>query len=99
MWWLQTFIVHNGNKINYFGSVLLLLFTLDNVVCWFAVYDYIWKYSGWWFKLEKWYSHLLQEHICVLQEEIEKIYTNHFFNYLPSSSSSLSFERNAIDYT
>ena len=76
-------------KINYFGSVLLLLFTLDNVVCWFAVYDYIWKYSGWWFKLEKWYSRPLQEHICVLQEEIEKIYTNHFLNYLPSSSSSL----------
>lgn len=76
-------------KIYYFCSVLLLLFTLDNVVCWFAVYDYIWKYSGWWFKLEKWYSRLLQEHICILQEEIEKIYTNHFFNYLPSSSSSL----------
>ena len=76
-------------KINYCGSVLLLLFTLDNVVCWFAVYDYIWKYSGWWFKLEKRYSRLLQELICILQEEIENIYTIPFFNYLPSSSSSL----------
>ena len=88
MWWLQTFIVHNGKKINYCDSVLLLLFTLDNMVCWFAVYDYIWKYSGWWFKLEKRYSRLLQELICILQEEIENICSILFFNYLPSSSSS-----------
>ena len=32
---------------------------------------------------------LLQELICILQEEIENIYSIHFFNYLPSSSSSL----------
>ena len=32
---------------------------------------------------------LLQELICILQEEIENIYTIHFFKYLPSSSSSL----------
>lgn len=32
---------------------------------------------------------LLQELICILQEEIENIYTIHFLNYLRSSSSSL----------
>lgn len=43
-----------------------------------SLIDYFWKNCGWWFKLENRHLHPLQEDVYILQEEIEKISTNHF---------------------